>query len=64
MTQRYTNPISLGRLAQGLCPDCGFAEDQHDSSGGPLWCRLTDNDVAQRIAQYKADQRKGGGDGS
>jgi len=64
MTQRYTNPISLQRLAEGNCPECGFAEDQHDGHGGPLWCTLTDNGVAQRLAAYRADQKRGNGSGS
>jgi hypothetical protein len=59
MAQRYTSPIALERLATGTCPECGFAGDQHDGGGGPLWCTLTDNGVAARLAQYAADQEAG-----
>ena len=58
--QRYTNPISLGRLAEGNCPECGFPPGDHNGSGGPLWCTLTGNGVAARIAQYTADQETAG----
>lgn len=54
--QRYTNPVALERMSKGLCPECGASPDDHGGLGGAR-CSLTDNGVAQRIAQYEWDNR-------
>lgn len=52
MTQTYTDPVALTRMAQGRCPECGYYPGAHGGLGGPNGCLLTDNGVAQRLAAY------------
>jgi uncharacterized Zn finger protein (UPF0148 family) len=54
--QRYTDPVARQRMAAGRCPECGREMFEHTGWGGPAGCSLTDNGVAERIAQYQADQ--------
>lgn len=56
MAQRYTDPLAVKWLSEGKCPECGLSTYMHDGSGGPGWCALTDNGVAQRIDQYNRDK--------
>jgi hypothetical protein len=55
VSQRYTQPLALTRMADGRCPECGTYPENHDGWGGPRGCSLTDNGVAQRIHQYRED---------
>jgi hypothetical protein len=41
-------------MAAGLCPECGDPPGAHTGWGG-VGCSLTDNGVADRIAQHQAD---------
>lgn len=54
--QRYTSPVARECMAAGNCPECGEPPSAHTGWGGPHGCTLTDNGVADRIAQYQADQ--------
>lgn len=56
--QRYTDEVSLKRLAAGACPECGHPPGEHSGWGGPN-CMLTDTGVAGRIWQYQEDLVKG-----
>jgi hypothetical protein len=54
MAQRYTNPIALDRMKDGLCPECARAPEQHT---GPMSdCTLTEHGVHERIMQWVLDQ--------
>jgi hypothetical protein len=61
MAQRYTDAKALEWMANDLCPECGQPTTTHGGWGAPrtAWarrCSLTDNGVADRIAQYQRDQ--------
>lgn len=56
MAQRYSDPLALARMDDGRCPECGGAPREHDGAGGNWGCTLTDNGVAQRIAQFQKDE--------
>jgi hypothetical protein len=53
MAQTYTNPTAIERMREGNCPECGGPPFRHDGWGGPRGCSLTDNGVADRIAQQR-----------
>jgi len=55
VTQRYTSKTALERMEKGLCPECGRTEADH-AGWGSAGCSLTDNGVADRIAQYRRDK--------
>lgn len=55
MTQTYNQSLALGRMRDGLCPECGNAVDKHTGWGGP-GCTLTDNGVAERIAAFRQSE--------
>lgn len=55
MTQQYSDPAALERMAQGRCPECGAGVDDHSGWGGPN-CSLTDMGVAQRLHEYRLEQ--------
>jgi hypothetical protein len=54
--QSYDGATPLARMSDGRCPECGGYPQEHDGWGGPNGCTLTDNGVAQRIAQYRKAQ--------
>lgn len=51
MAQKYTDELAVARLENGNCPECGDPQTSHDGAGGAN-CTLTDNGVAQRLAEY------------
>jgi hypothetical protein len=63
--QRYLPGIAHERMAKGLCPECGAAPGQHGGDSR-FWipngsvgfsCSLLEVGVADRIAQFEADQQ-------
>ena len=60
MAQRYTQPLALDRMKQGLCPECGLPPDTHLDDPRfwiPRDCDLLRDGVADRLAQYQREQR-------
>lgn len=61
MSQRYTSPIALERMADGKCPECGTAPEDH-SNDQRFWardfsqCLLLQFGVTDRIEQHRADR--------
>lgn len=58
MAQSYSDPTARRRMRKGLCPECGGTPSAHDGWGG-AGCSLTDNGVADRIAQYEVERADG-----
>jgi hypothetical protein len=58
MAQRYTDLRALDRMDRGLCPECGGTVTQH-TGWGRGDCSLTDNGVAERVAQFHRDREAG-----
>lgn len=56
--QRYTHPRSLNWMALGLCPECGYAPEEHSMDARfwiPRGCSLREDGVRNRLAQFKRD---------
>lgn len=58
MAQRYKDVKARHRMHRGRCPECGAPPGMHDGLGGPHGCTLTDNGVAERIAEYKKEMKE------
>lgn len=62
MAERYTHPISVKWMDQGLCPECGKLAESHSDSAlfrlRPQMCSLVPRDVEDRIEQYQKGKRK------
>lgn len=61
--QRYTSPAAQKRMADGRCPECGKAPDEHTTEMlylGP-GCDLRTDGVTERIKQYRSDQEAADG---
>jgi len=52
MAQTYTNPVAVERMRNGACPECAQMPDAHGGWGSSR-CSLTDNGVAERIAEQR-----------
>lgn len=52
MTQRYTDPVALDRMADNMCPECNKPAAFHN---GATDCSLREDGVLDRIRQYHAD---------
>jgi hypothetical protein len=60
MAQRYSSPAEHERMANYLCPECGFPPATHSSDMRfwvPRQCDLTRVGVQERIAQYETDKK-------
>jgi hypothetical protein len=56
MAQRYSTPTDRGRMANGLCPECGESSREHIDDPRfwiPRRCDLTPAGVVDRINQYE-----------
>jgi hypothetical protein len=58
MAQRYSSPVARGRMAAGLCPECGDSPRTHSADPRfwvPRRCDLTPVGVVERVQQYQSE---------